>query len=85
MPIPDIIIHKDDHLPVEKFREMDYLAVNEYLLPKTQLARALAFGSEAIIKNDFSNKDLFPDHKIVFVEEVSKHLSCRCSGVHDIS
>lgn len=33
MAIPDIVINQNDHLPVEKFKEMDYLAVNEYLLP----------------------------------------------------
>jgi len=33
MHIPDIIINQSDHLSVEMFREMDYLAVNEYLLP----------------------------------------------------
>ena len=33
MHIPDITINQNGHLPVEKFREMDYQAVNEYLLP----------------------------------------------------
>jgi NAD(P)H-hydrate epimerase len=31
--IPDIFISQKDHLPLEKFREMDYLAVNAYGLP----------------------------------------------------
>jgi NAD(P)H-hydrate epimerase len=33
MLIPDITINQNDHLPVEKFKEMDYLAVNNYFLP----------------------------------------------------
>lgn len=33
MHIPDITINQNDHLPVEKFKEMDFLAVNEYHLP----------------------------------------------------
>jgi len=33
MQIPEFIINQDDHLPIEKFREMDYLVVNEYQLP----------------------------------------------------
>ena len=32
MQIPEIIID-DDHLPVERFREMDYMSVKEYQLP----------------------------------------------------
>ena len=33
MQIPEFIINQNDHLPIEKFREMDYLVVNEYQLP----------------------------------------------------
>ena len=33
MHIPEVIIRRDDHLPIEKFRQMDYLAIEEYLLP----------------------------------------------------
>jgi NAD(P)H-hydrate epimerase len=33
MHIPEVIISREDHLPIEKFRQMDYLAVEEYHLP----------------------------------------------------
>jgi len=67
MYIRDIIINQDDHLPLEKFREMDYLAVNEYLLPKTQLARALAFGTEIYT---IDNPDVFVDAYLGFSQRL---------------
>ncbi len=33
MHIPEVFINRADHLPIERFRQMDYLAVEEYHLP----------------------------------------------------